>query len=372
VYAAGHGRGGAAIPADVRFVLELHDIDPNTPASQIAPSTVLYDGVMAAGPQTCTYALLNASRMYADIAFTRLTRTVNAEVRTACPGDPFRTRLAGSLANGAECHITSEPALQFFPEYVPAKDESIVVRYRGHGVPVVQVADAADILSRRRAGDDGVRGAVRVVKSPPVRTAADCHNAALAILDDSVHPGWSGQYATWSDFLPSPDIFPGDAIHVNAPSRAAIFDAIVQEVEIEIRDVAGEHSIYVISFADEAACSNAFSFESSSAVLAAANAAIAVTDVLADLTAAQVTAVSSTAIDIDLGCWPAAGGGIEVRSSDAAWGQENDRNLIARVNTRLFSVPRLGRSQTCFLRQYDSVGRYSRYSTALHVDCPLS
>ncbi len=47
---AGSGRGGGTIAADVRVVLEVHDIDPANPGSMVAPSTVLYDGVIADAP----------------------------------------------------------------------------------------------------------------------------------------------------------------------------------------------------------------------------------------------------------------------------------------------------------------------------------
>ncbi len=54
----------------------------------------------------CNYALVNAINLYCTIAFTRLAQVVDAEVRSALPGSSYRTRLAGSLAEGAECLIT--------------------------------------------------------------------------------------------------------------------------------------------------------------------------------------------------------------------------------------------------------------------------
>ena len=42
LHPAGSGWGGAAVPADVRFVLEVQDIDPANPATMVAPATVLY------------------------------------------------------------------------------------------------------------------------------------------------------------------------------------------------------------------------------------------------------------------------------------------------------------------------------------------
>jgi hypothetical protein len=70
---------------------------------------------------------------------------------------------------------------------------------------------------------------------------------------------------------------------------------------------------------------------------------------------------------------PPAGGGFEVRWSDAGWGPANDRNLVGRFGTETFTIPRLSRSQTVFLRQYDASAppKYSRHTTALHVDYPL-
>ncbi len=373
VHPGGNGRGGGAISASARIVLEVHDIDPNNPGSMIAPSIVLYDGVLAGTPGFCAYALVNAADMHATVAFTRIIREVDAEVRSALPGEAFRTRLAGSLSEGSECRVTSEPALQFFPAYVPAANEQIVVRYRGYGQANARVTDPADIASHMRAGDDGIRAGVLAVKSPPPRTSAECENAALAVLDDSVSGGWSGEYTCWSDFLPAADVHPGDALEVNAPSRAAVFQAVVQEVDIQLSDLSTEHSLYKLTFADDVAAPCGFEFEPAGTAAnrllddPPANAG----DFLADLTAAEVTQVASTAITIDAGVAPPAGGGIEVRWSDAGWGQENDRNLVGRFATRIFAVPRLGRVQSYFLRQYNAAAKYSRYSAALHVDFPL-
>jgi len=96
--------------------------------------------------------------------------------------------------------------------------------------------------------------------------------------------------------------------------------------------------------------------------------------VLADLTQAEILVPpTSTTVTIDAGLDLAPGRGIEVRWSDSGWGLSNDRNLIGRFNARTFTVPRLGRVQDYFLRQYDnsSPAKYSRYSAALHLDYPL-
>ena len=379
LHPGGAGRGGDRISADVRVVLEVHDIDPANPGSQVAPSTVLYDGVIANAPGFVTYALVNAANLRLNISFTRILKAVDAEVRSAVPDAAYVTRLVGSLSEGAECHISTEPALQFYPQSVPAANEQIVVSYRGASRSMARVINSASISEKKDGNDDGIRGIVRAIATPSARTSPDCENAALALLDESKCPAWSGEYECWSDFLPgqADDVFPGDTLSVSVPSQGASFNAILRDVEIQIADLDGEHSRYTLTFADDATQSPAFAFDSryvSTALDTTPVDSVSVgTNYLPDLTGATVTQVSSTNINIDCGITPAAGHGIEVRSTDYGWGQSNDRNLVGRFTARAFSVPRLARVQTYYLRQYDSSSpaKYSRYSAALHVDFPL-
>ena len=94
---------------------------------------------------------------------------------------------------------------------------------------------------------------------------------------------------------------------------------------------------------------------------------------LADLTAAEITQVTSTTVEIDAGSPITGNQGIEVRAHNFGWGISNDRNLLGRFSTRTFSLVRLARTQTYFMRLYDSSTppKYSRYAVALHVDYPL-
>jgi hypothetical protein len=95
--------------------------------------------------------------------------------------------------------------------------------------------------------------------------------------------------------------------------------------------------------------------------------------VIADLTAAQITTVASTTSSIDAGISPPIGGGFEVRWSDSGWNQFNDENLAGRFTTQTFTLPRLSRVEDYFLRQFDASvpPKYSRHSTALHIDYPF-
>ena len=389
VHPAGSGLGGAAVAADLRLVLELQDIDPSNPATLVAAATVLFDGVIANAPGFCTYALVNATSMQCSIAYTYVTHISLAEVRTALSETTyntladvsFTTQIVGSLSDGAECEIASSTTLDFYPAYVPALNTLIVVSYRGSGRAAAEVVNSASVDALQSGADNGARGIVRLMKTPSARTQADCENAALAILDDATGLAWLGTYETWSDFLPSAasDIFPGDAVTVNVPSRNAVFSAIVRTVSIEVADPADDRGMYTIEFANDLAVPLALQDASSATTVSLQDMPVQLSTsqvgsyYLANLTEAQITAVSSTTVSVDAGVIPPTLGGVEVRLHDYGWGVANDRNLLGRFSTQTFSLARLARTQTYFMRLYDnsSPPRYSRYAAALHVDYPL-
>jgi hypothetical protein len=359
-------------------VLEVHDIDPANPASQVAQAIVLYDGLLANPPGFASYALINAKSMQCAVAFTRVSLQVDVLLRSTEPGKGARTRRPGALLDGADCKISREPALQFYPQYAPLANETIEVSYRGNGRALARIVDTASISAHQFGVDDGVRGGVRHIGMPAPRTSADCETAALALLDDAGQ-GWSGEYRVWSPFLPAgaADIFPGDGFAVNVPSRGAAFTAVVKEVDVDVADVAGENSRYVLRFVDAGDPSLNFAFDSATAqpvsTLIATDKSAVGTTFLPDLSGAVVTNITSTTVTFDAGFSPGIGEGIEVRRSDAAWGPNNDRNLVGRFTSQSFTVTRFGRVQDFFFRRFDSSTpvKYSRYSAGLHVDYPL-
>jgi hypothetical protein len=379
LHPAGSGFGGAVVAADVRIVLELQDIDPANPETLVAPAMVLYDDVISGAPDFCICALANSADLQCAIAFTRLIQAVDAEVRSALPGQSYITQMVGTLEEGAECEITSSGDLEFYSQYAPAANQLLEVHYRSLGPALARITNPASIAAQQRGIDNGLHGAVRHPTEPPARTAVDCEMAALAVLDDATNLAWAGEYSVWSDFLPgnASDIFPGDELNIAVPSRGAAFPAIVSDVEISVTNLEADHLSYKIKFANDAAKAMAFEFEASTATAALyvtefTNAQVGVT-YLADLTAAEITLVTSTAISVDAGTAPVSGGGIEVRWSDAGWGPGNNRNLVGRFTTQTFTVPRLSEVQDCYLQQYDNSvpPKYSRYTAALHVDYPL-
>ena len=374
----GNALGGGAIASAVRIVLEVHDVNPADPASQVAGATVLYDGVIQDAPGFCTYSLVNAANMHCAFAFTEVFLATDALVRSELPQENARTRRTGSLREGAECRISSTPALQFYPQYIPAANETIEVTYRSGRQAMGRVVDAESIASHRNGLDDGVRGKIVHVAAPSPRTSADCEIAALALLEDSGQ-GWSGEYKVWSRFLPggAEDIFPGDGLAVNLPSREASFLGIVREVDVTTLDLGTEDLRYALRFVDAGDPGLGFAFGTAQVKQTKAVPPVPMEQVgsmpVNDLVGAEITSIGSTTVTVDAGMAPGAGGGIEIRYSDTGWGTDNSRNLLGRYVTRTFELPRYARVQTYYLRSYDSSQppNYSRNSTALHVDYPL-
>jgi len=377
----GDGLGGAATPADVRFVLKVQDINPPVPATMVAPPTVLYDDVIANAAGFCTYALVNAINMQCSIAFPYATHISLAEVRTALPNESYITQIIGSLSDGAQGSIASSTTLDFYPQYVPPLNTLIVASYRGSGRAVAEVVNSASMAVLANGSDNGSRGVVRTMKTPSARTQTDCENAALAILDDAAASAWTGSYETWSDFLPgsAADVFPGDGLTVDVPSQNAAFSAIVRAVRIDLADPVNDRGVYMIEFANDLASPLGYQEGESGTLVPLQDmppklsTTQAGTNYLASLTGAQITQVSSTTVQVDAGLAPGNGLAIEVRCHDFGFGPSNDRNLLGRFTTQTFSLPRLARTQNYFLRLYDdsSPTKYSRYSAVLHVDYPL-
>ncbi len=372
---AGAALGGELVPTNARFVLEVHEIDPANPGSLGAASVVLYDGALTNIPSHCAYAIANAGSLHGDIRFVRLLRLTGVEVRSTIPAQSPRTRLVGSLAEGAECVVTQAADLIFFSPFVPVPNETIVARYRATGRAMARTIDTASVAAHAGLNDDGVRMAIVRIVEPAARNSLDCEVAAGALLEDTTQPAWQGSYECWSDFLPSgpaSDPLPGEGVAVVAPSRGANFTATIHNVEIDVHDLREDRSVYRLKFANDPAESLSFEFEKGIVREPLEN-IVPGAVYLADMPDAEITAITSTTISVDCGSAPPAGGGVEVRRTDFAWGAENDRNLIGRFSTQTFTLPRLARIQTYCLRPFDGSfdRKYSRNSTALHVDYPF-
>ena len=103
-------------------------------------------------------------------------------------------------------------------------------------------------------------------------------------------------------------------------------------------------------------------------------AATAPAQCLANLTALTVTSATTTALEIDAGCNPPAGGGFEVRLRDWDFAPGPGADLVLRSPVRSFAIPRCAQSERYFVRAYDASTPplYSRLSAAIFTNLPVA
>ncbi len=96
--------------------------------------------------------------------------------------------------------------------------------------------------------------------------------------------------------------------------------------------------------------------------------------VLANLQQLQVTCITGSAVQIDAGIAPPAGGGFEVRRRDWDFGPAVWQDLVLRSPVRSFSIPREAQVEQYYVRMYDASTPlvYSRFSSAVFTQYPVS
>ncbi len=96
---------------------------------------------------------------------------------------------------------------------------------------------------------------------------------------------------------------------------------------------------------------------------------------LANLQQLAVTSLTETALQVDAGTAPPAGGGFEVRRRDWEFGPAVDTvDLVLRSPVRSFTIPRAAQVERFYVRMYDGSTPpiYSRFSSAVFVNAPFS
>ena len=97
--------------------------------------------------------------------------------------------------------------------------------------------------------------------------------------------------------------------------------------------------------------------------------------VLANLQQLTLTSLSTTALTLDAGCDPPAGGGFEVRRRDGEFGSTTDpADLVLRSPVRTFTLARAAQSEQVSVRMYaaGTPPLYSRVSSAVFVNAPVN
>jgi hypothetical protein len=370
--------GGGAVAAPLIAVFDLIDLG----AASNTPATVLYDGataLIASAPASCLFAAVDCVQIFGSIGAITLTQTGSAWITSTLPSGTKQTRLIGIAGQGVDCKLSSTGLVTFFAGRTPVLGELVTVTYRNHQRAVARLEDAASVASETSTGIPGTARWLGKVLKPPARTSADCESAALAILSFSTSRA-AALSGTCEAINPQQqaDIWPGDALALTEAGTST--NVIARKVEIEPASSFPEALTYRITFANDWAeglgltLSEAIAADAILPLTATTTTALAAGTTLPNLQQLQLVSATTTALQIDAGLTPPAGGGFEVRRRDNNFGPNIPQDLVLRSPVRSFSIPRAAQVEQYFVRMYDASTPplYSRFSSAVFINLPTS
>jgi hypothetical protein len=362
--------GGEWVIAPGKIQMEIQEFVSGVGAT---PVTV-YDGGVTALQGTCTFAPVSSVNLIGTMRGVNLVNLGSGWVVSTPPsGGPY-TRRIGSTAEAAECHLERTGKIAFYTGSVPVAGEQIAVNYRTIGRAVGRAVNTASQEALAEAGSPSVAAWIGSVTRPPTRSSADCRFAAQVMEQAaaSVSALWSGTYkGTRSSF--AVDVWPGDALQLNAPSTNLNAEVVVRSVKVTYLPSYPDLVNYEIAFANDWADDLAIRTTTTVPANAWLPAPIAPT-VLANLTELTVTALSGSTVTVNAGTTPPAGGGFEIRLRDFVFMPGEDPTLVMRGTEPNLTFSRVSASDRFYIRMYDgsTPPNYSEFSTALFINLPLS
>ena len=248
----------------------------------------------------------------------------------------------------------------------------MTVTYRIGIRSVARLEDSAGIAAEAAGGTPGTARWLGRVLQPKARSSVDCEAAAQAIL--SFAASRAAAIAGSYDATNPEDVWPGDVLAVTANGET--MRVVVRRVTVTNGMALPEVLTYRIEFANDWA--EGLGLKLSEAIAADAllpqTALDAPGNVLANLQQLQVVSSTGTALQLDAGMAPPAGGGFEVRRRDWDFGPGVDQDLVLRSPVRSFSIPREGQVERYYVRMFDASTTpvYSRFSSAVFTNLPVS
>jgi hypothetical protein len=299
-----------------------------------------------------------------------------------------QTRLIGIAGQGVDCKVSygagtgsagagSPGKVTFFAGRVPVAGERVTVSYRGQQRSVARLADAASVAAEALGGAPGTCRWLGKVLQPAARSSADCESAAQAVLAFATS-GIAAVAGSYAMLNPAEDVWPGDILAVT--SGGITSSLLVRSVVVQDGGAVPEVLRYEVKFANDWATewADGVGLKLSEEIAANAElpqtAASAAGQVLANLQQLAVTSLTDTALQVDAGTAPPAGGGFEVRRKDWAFGAGVDAaDLVLCSPVRSFSIPRAAQVEQFYVRMYDASTPplYSRFSSGVFVNAPV-
>jgi hypothetical protein len=364
----GAGGGGAIAPGKIQMeIQEFVDGVAGTPVT-------LYDGAVTYLPGNCFVAPVSSINLIGTMRAVNLTNLGSGWVVSTPPGGGAYTRRLGTAAEAAECHMERTGSLTFYIGSTPLPGEHIAVSYRTIGRAVGRAVNSASQAALAEAGSPSVATWIGSVTRPPARCSADCRNAALVMAQAaaSVSALWSGTYkGNRTSF--AADVWPGDALLLNAPSTDLNVQVVVRSVKVTYSASYPDLVNYEIAFANDWADDLAIKTSATVPANTWLPAAIAPT-VLANLDWLTVTPLSGNTVTVNTGVTPPSGGGFEIRLRDFAFMPGEDPTLVLRGSETSLTFSRVSANDRFYIRMYDGATppNYSEFSTALFINLPLT
>jgi hypothetical protein len=333
----------------------------------------LYDGGVTSLPSACSLVAASSINLIGTMRAISLTNLGSGWVVSTPLGEGPYTRRVGTSAEAAECHLERTGKVVFYLGYAPALGEQIAVSYRTVGRAVGRAVNTASQQALAQAGTPAVAAWIGSVTSPAARSSTDCLNAALAIEQAAagVSALWSGTYSGNKTSFAT-DVWPGDALLLNAPSTNLNAEVVVRTVKVSYRASYPDLVEYAIAFANDWADDLAIKTSTTIPTDAWLPAAIAPTQ-LANLTNLTVTTLNGSTVGINAGVTPPTGGGFEIRRRDFAFMPGEDPGLVVRASLPNMVFSRETANDRFYIRMYDgsTPPNYSAFSTALFINLPL-
>jgi len=182
---------------------------------------------------------------------------------------------------------------------------------------------------------------------------------------------WSGTYKG-SRLSFASDVWPGDALLLNAPSTSLDAEVVVRTVKVSYKASYPDIVEYAISFANDWADDLAIKTSTTVPVDAWLPAPVAPI-LLANLTGLTVTALNGSTVTVNANVTPPIGGGFEIRRRDFAFMAGEDPDLVMRSTQPNMTFARETANDRFYIRMFDgsTPPNYSEFSTALFINLPL-
>lgn len=333
----------------------------------------LYDSQIASLPGTCMVVAADSINLFGSMRALNLVSLGSGWVVTTAPNGNPTTRRVGTTAQSAECRVESTGKLVFYNGFAPPGTQ-IAVSYRAIGRAAGRAVNNASQQALAQAGLPSVSCWTGTVTNPAARSSQDCRNAASVLQQAAASTSalWSGTYRCTREGLDA-DVWPGDALALNAPSASLNAQVVVRSVKLNYNASYPDLVEYTISFANDWADDLAIKTSATVPTDAWLPAAVSPT-YLPNLNGLTVTALNGSAITINAGTTAPAGGGFEIRRRDNCFMPGMDPDLVMRSSQPSMTFSRASASDRYYVRAFDgsTPPNYSEFSAALIFSTPLA